>query len=190
MATVTASRGAGNDGPVSTARASSFLNSPGVRCGTGVVVSVAGTGCRCSRAAGQSRRAGIARPARRPRPAPAAGLRKRAAAVGCRRPGTPGPARPAAGGVRPARVGQHRGCVQVLDPPDPGEFVHVGGDAVDDRGHPREVDGHDSPVRPVGGRAQVDRGRADVAAAEFGVLPGVWILGQARQFSQLPGNRG
>ena len=34
-------------------------------------------------------------------PSPA-GLRKRAAAAGCKRPGTPGPARPAAGGVRPA----------------------------------------------------------------------------------------
>ena len=26
-------------------------------------------------------------------------------------------------------------------------------------GHPRQVDGHDGPVRPVGGRAQVDRRR-------------------------------
>jgi hypothetical protein len=38
--------GAGSNGPVSTATASSFLNCPGVRCGT------AGTGCRCSRAIG------------------------------------------------------------------------------------------------------------------------------------------
>ena len=45
-------RGAGNNGPVSTAKASSFLNSPGVRGGTGAVVSAAGTDCRCSRAAG------------------------------------------------------------------------------------------------------------------------------------------
>jgi len=56
-------------------------------------------------------------------------------------------------------VGQHRGGVQVLDPPGPGELVHVGGDAVDDRPHPREVDGDDGPVWPVGGRAQVDRRR-------------------------------
>jgi hypothetical protein len=39
---------------------------------------------------------------------------------------------------------------QVLDPPGPGELVHVGGDAVDDRCHPREVDGDDGPVWPVG----------------------------------------
>jgi len=61
------------------------------------------------------------------------------------------------------RVGQHRGFVQVLDPPGPGELVHVGGDAVDDRGHPREVDGHDGPVWPVGGQAQVDRWRVAVS---------------------------
>ncbi len=42
------------------------------------------------------------------------------------------------------RVGQHRGGVQVLDPPGPGEFVYVGGDAVDDRPHPCEVDGQRS----------------------------------------------
>jgi hypothetical protein len=47
--------------------------------------------------------------------------------------------------LRP-RVGQHSGGVQVLDPPGPGEFVHVGGDAVDDRRHPRQVDGHDGLV--------------------------------------------
>ena len=46
-----------------------------------------------------------------------------------RRPGTPGPARPASGGVSPA-VGQHRGGGQVLDPPGPGELVHIGGAAV------------------------------------------------------------
>jgi hypothetical protein len=57
------------------------------------------------------------------------------------------------------RIGQHRGGVQVLDPPGPGEFVNVGGDAVDDRRRPRQVDGHDGPVRPVGGRAQIDRRR-------------------------------
>ncbi len=33
-------------------------------------------------------------------------------------------------------VSEHRGGVQVLDPPGPGKFVHVGGDAVDDRSHP------------------------------------------------------
>lgn len=37
-------------------------------------VQVAGTGCRCSPAAGWSRRAGTARPATRPRPAPVAGV--------------------------------------------------------------------------------------------------------------------
>ena len=96
------SRGTGNNRAVSTAAASSFLGGPGLRRGTGVVVSTAGTGCRRSRAAGRSRRAGIARPARRPRPAPVAGPGKRAAAAGCRRPGTPGPARPVAR-RRPAR---------------------------------------------------------------------------------------
>jgi hypothetical protein len=60
-------------------------------------------------------------------------------------------------------VGQYRGGGQVLDPPGLGEFVHVGGDAVDDRGHPREVDGHDGPVWPVGGRVQVDRWRAAIS---------------------------
>ena len=59
--------------------------------------------------------------------------------------------------------GSTAAVVQVLDPPGPGEFVHVGGDAVDDRRHPREVDGHDGPVRPVGGRAQVDRWRVAIS---------------------------
>ena len=62
-----------------------------------------------------------------------------------------------------SRAGQHRGGVQVLDPPSPGELVHVGGDAVNDRPHPREIDGHDGPVRPIGGRAQVDRWRVAVS---------------------------
>jgi hypothetical protein len=43
--------------------------------------------------------------------------------------------------------------------PGAGEFVHVGGNAVDDRLPPRQADGDDGPVRPVGGRAQVDRRR-------------------------------
>ena len=47
-----AHRGAGNNRAVSTATVSSFLNCPGGRCGMGVAVSVAGTGCRCSRAVG------------------------------------------------------------------------------------------------------------------------------------------
>ncbi len=53
-----------------------------------------------------------------------------------------------------APAGQHRGGAQVLDPSGPGQLVDVGGDAVDDRPHPRQVDGDDGPVRPVGGRAQ------------------------------------
>jgi hypothetical protein len=61
------------------------------------------------------------------------------------------------------RVGQHRGGGQVLDPPGPGELVHVGGDAIDDRGHPRQVDGHEGPVRPVGGRAQAGRWRVAIS---------------------------
>src|SRR5260370_740021 len=44
------------------------------------------------------------------------------------------------------RVGQHRGGVQVLGPPGPGEVVHGGGDAVDDRRPP----GPAAP-RPRGG---------------------------------------
>ena len=47
----------------------------------------------------------------------------------------------------------------VLGPPGSGEFVHVGGDTIHDRPHPREVDGDDGPVWPVGGRAQADRWR-------------------------------
>jgi len=39
--------------------------------------------------------------------------------------------------LRP-RAGQHRGGVQVPGPPGPGQLVHVSGDAVDDRRHPRQ----------------------------------------------------
>jgi hypothetical protein len=39
-------------------------------------------------------------------------LRKRAVAVGCRRPGTPGPARPAAGGAPPAGPGSTEAVVR------------------------------------------------------------------------------
>jgi hypothetical protein len=66
-------------------------------------------------------------------------LRKQAAAAGRRRPGTPGRVGEPPAAFRPW-VGQHRGGVQVLDPPGPGELVHVGGDAVDDRPHPGEVE--------------------------------------------------
>ena len=94
-------RGAGNNGPVSTATASSLLNCPGARCDTGWSL------------AWPERVAGVAGPlaALAALVSPGLpcvpgllqlGLRKRAAAVGCRRPGTPGPARRAAGGVRPA----------------------------------------------------------------------------------------
>src|SRR5208283_4752235 len=106
-------------GPVSTAKASSFLNCPG---GTGVVVSVTGTGCRCSQVVGQFRRAGTARPATRPRPAPVAGLRSGQPPAGAEGPelqvrlGQPSAA------FRP-RVREHRGGGQVLGPPGPGEFV-------------------------------------------------------------------
>ena len=57
---------------------------------------MAGTGCQCIPAAGRSRRAGIARPATRPRPAPVAGVEEAGnPPCGRRKPGTPGPARPA-----------------------------------------------------------------------------------------------
>jgi hypothetical protein len=63
---------------------------------------------------------------------------RRAIPCGRRRPGTPGPARPAAGGV-PRAGREHRGGVQVLDPPGPG-------------------DGDDGPVRPVSGRRRLTAG--------------------------------
>ena len=40
---------------------------------------------------------------------------------------------------------------QVRHPPGAGEFVQVGRDAVDDRAHPRKVDGDAGGVRPVAG---------------------------------------
>ncbi len=83
------------------------------------MVSVAGTGCRRSPAAGRSRRAGTVRPARRPGPAPAPGPMRRAITCGRRRPRTPGPARPAAGGAPPACRRAPRG-IQVPGPPGPG----------------------------------------------------------------------
>ncbi len=46
--------------------------------------------------------------------------------------------------------------VQLLHPPGTGQLVHIGGDAVDHRAHPREVNGHVGRVRPVGGGAQQD----------------------------------
>ena len=97
-------RDAGNNRAVSTATASSSLNCPGVRGGTGLVVSVAGTGYRRLQPAGCSHRAGTVRLGRRPRPAPAAGSMRRAIPCGSRRPGTPGPARPAVAGVPPGRT--------------------------------------------------------------------------------------
>src|SRR6266851_7613107 len=115
--------GAGNSGPVSTATASSFLNCPGVRCGTGWSL------------AWPERVAGVAGP-----------LADLAALVSPGLPGVPGPrqlrgrggGQPRSGaegpelqvrlGEPPAAfrppVGRHRGGVQVLDPPGPGEFVH------------------------------------------------------------------
>jgi hypothetical protein len=151
-------RGAGNNRAMSTATAFSFLNGPGVRCGMGWP------------SAGPERVVGVAGP-----------LGDLAALVSLGLPGIPGPLQlrgrgsgqppPGAEGpelqvrlgqppaaLRPP-VGQHRGSIQVPDPPGPGELVHVSGDAVDDRRHPRQVDGHDGPVRPVSGRAQVDRRR-------------------------------
>ena len=47
--------------------------------------------------------------------------------------------------------------------PGPGKFVHVGRDAADDRPDPRQVDGDDGPARPIGGRAQVNRGRVAIS---------------------------
>jgi len=133
--------------------ASSFLNGPGVRCGT-----------RWSLA--PERVVGAAGP-----------LADLAALVALGLPGIPGPlqlwgrggGQPPPGAEGPElqvrlgqptaafgpRVGQHRGGGQVRDPPGPGELVDVG---VDDGPHPGEVGGHDGPVRPVGGRAQVDPG--------------------------------
>ena len=52
----------------------------------------------------------LSRFAKRPRPAPNCGLRKRAAAAGCRRSETPGPAQPTAGGVPLARRAAPRHC--------------------------------------------------------------------------------
>jgi hypothetical protein len=46
---------------------------------------------------------------------------------------------------------------QVAHPAGAGEFVQVGGDAVEDRLYPCEGDGEVGGVRPVGHRAQVDR---------------------------------
>ena len=66
----------------------------------------------------------------------------------------------AAAGVPPAGQGAPQRWLGP-GPAGPGELVHVGCDAVDDCGHPREVDGHDGSVWPVGGRAQVDRWRRD-----------------------------
>ncbi len=152
-------RGAGNNGPVSTAKASSFLNCPGGAVARGAL-------------AWPERVVGVAGP-----------LADLASLVSLGLPGVPGPlqlrgrgsGQPPSGAEGPElqvrlgqpptafgpRVGQHRSGVQVLDldPPGPGEFVHVGGDPVDDRGHPRQADSDDGPVRPVGGRAQVDRRR-------------------------------
>ena len=158
----TGERGAGNNGPVSTATASSFLNGPGVRGGTGWPL------------AWPERVVGVAGP-----------LADLAALVSLGLPGIPGPlqlrgrgsGQPPAGAEGPElqvrlgqpppalgpRAGQHRGGVQILDPPGPGELVHVGGDAIDDRPHLCEVDGHDGPARPVGGRAQVDRWRVAIS---------------------------
>jgi hypothetical protein len=125
---------------------------------------------------------------------------RRAIPCGRRRPGTPGPARPAAGGVpRAGRAAPPR-CPGP-GPAGPGQLVDAGGDAVDDRPHPRQVD-RDGPVRPVGGRAQVGRWRVAISiqvrepvralpqpahltgqpaddgvpVVEFGVVPGIWIF--------------
>ena len=147
---------------VSTATASSFLNCPGVRCGTGGRQR-GRNGLSVYAARWWSHRAGTVRLGRRPRPAPVAGSMRRAIPRGCRRPGTPGRARPAAGGVRPAGRAAPLGGGQVLGPPGAGEFVHVGGDAVDDRPHPRQADDSAGRVRPVGGRAQVDHWRVAIS---------------------------
>ena len=58
-----------------------------------------------------------------------------------------------------APAGPHRGGGQVVDPAGVGELVDVGGDAVQDRRHPRQVDHHQCPLGVIAARAQVHRRR-------------------------------
>lgn len=56
-------------------------------------------------------------------------------------------------------VRSHCRGVQVSDLASAGELIKVGGDPVEDRPHPREVDADGGGVRPVSSRPQVDDGR-------------------------------
>ena len=119
---------------------------------------MAGTGCRCSRAVGrvsprryrsacqasQARSSCRVDEAGNPLRAQNARNSRSGSATRRRRSARRSGTTAAASGSRPAKRGRAR---------------PLGGDAVNDRPHPRQVDGHDGPVRPVGGRAQVHRRR-------------------------------
>jgi len=84
------------------------------------------------------------------------------------------------------RVRQHRGGGQVLDPPGPGKLVDVGGDAVQDRRHSRQVDHYQRPPgQPAGALPKpahlIEQAVADqVTPVQLGiVIPvGVFRAGQ------------
>jgi hypothetical protein len=151
--------GAGNNGPVSTAAASSLLNGPGVRCGMGWS------------SAGPERVIGVTGP-----------LADLAALMPLGLPGVPGPLQlrgrgsgppPGAEGpelqvrrsqppaaLRP-RVGQHRGIVQVLDPPgQPSSSTSAAMRSMTARTRARSTATRAGPA--VGGRAQAGRCRVAV----------------------------
>jgi hypothetical protein len=141
--------------------ASSFLNCPGGAVARGW--SLAWPGCRCGRVVGQfTALVSLGLPGVPGR------LQLRGRGSGQSPSGAEGPELQVRLGQPPTafcpRVREHRGGIQVLDRPGLGEFVHVGRDAFDDRGHPPEVGGYDGPVRPVGGQAQVDRWRVAMTA--------------------------
>lgn len=87
---------------------SSFLNGQ-VHAAALVAVNAAGTGYRRSRPPADP--AALVAPGLPGIPGPLQlRVRGKRAAAGCRRPGTPGPARPAAGGIRPAGLAAPRRC--------------------------------------------------------------------------------
>ncbi|MGH3687405.1 MAG: hypothetical protein ACRDQ9_11340 [Pseudonocardiaceae bacterium] len=75
-----------------------------------------------------------------------------------RTPGTPDLFRRHATVVGPP-IRQNRYGLQVHDPPGTGEFVNIGGNALQGRLHPGQVEYHVCGVGPVLGGAQVDRRR-------------------------------
>ena len=112
-------RGAGNGRAASTATASSFLTCPGVRV---------------PRGGRQRGRNGLSVYAARWLISPrwyrsACQASQARSSCGVEEAGSLRLGQPPTAFRPPA--GQHRGGVQVLGPPGPGEFVHVGGDAVD-----------------------------------------------------------